>query len=48
MPKAFWKGVISFGMVAIPVKMKVAIESEAFSFNIIHNKILTRPKHRKE
>jgi DNA end-binding protein Ku len=44
MPAAFWKGVISFGMVAIPVKMSVAIESKTPSFHYLHKKCLTRPK----
>jgi len=44
MPKAFWKGVISFGMVAIPVKMSVATESKTPSFHYLHKKCLTRPK----
>jgi DNA end-binding protein Ku len=44
MPRAFWKGVISFGMVAIPVKMSVATESKTPSFHYLHKKCLTRPK----
>ena len=44
MTKAFWKGVISFGMVTIPVKMQVAIESKVLSFHLLHKKCLTRPK----
>jgi DNA end-binding protein Ku len=44
MPKAFWKGVISFGLVAIPVKMYVGTESKALSFHLLHKKCLTRPK----
>lgn len=44
MAKAFWKGVISFGMVVIPVKMYVATEPQTVSFHILHNKCLTRPK----
>ena len=44
MHKAFWKGVISFGMVAIPVKMSVAIENKTPSFHYLHKKCLTRPK----
>ncbi|MBI4188018.1 MAG: Ku protein [Chloroflexi bacterium] len=44
MPGAFWKGVISFGMVAIPVKMSVATESKTLSFHYLHKKCLTRPK----
>lgn len=44
MAKAFWKGVISFGLVAIPVKMYVGTESKALSFHLLHKKCLTRPK----
>ncbi len=44
MPKAFWKGVISFGMVVIPVKMYIATEAKSLSFHLLHKKCLTRPK----
>jgi DNA end-binding protein Ku len=44
MTKTFWKGVISFGMVAIPVKMSVATESSTPTFHYLHKKCLTRPK----
>jgi DNA end-binding protein Ku len=44
MAKAFWKGVISFGMVVIPVKMYVAAEAQALNFHLLHKKCLTRPK----
>ncbi len=44
MARAFWKGVISFGMVAIPVKMYVATESHTTSFHILHKKCLSRLK----
>ena len=44
MPRAFWKGVISFGMVAIPVRMSIATESKTPSFHYLHEKCLTRPK----
>jgi DNA end-binding protein Ku len=44
MPKAFWKGVISFGLVAIPVRMYVGAESKQISFHLLHKKCLTRPK----
>jgi len=44
MPKAFWKGVISFGLVAIPVKMYIGTESKSLSFHLLHKKCLTRPK----
>ena len=44
MPRTFWKGVISFGLVAIPVKMSTATESKTPSFHFLHKKCLTRPK----
>ena len=44
MAKAFWKGVISFGMVAIPVRMSIATESKTPAFHYLHKKCLTRPK----
>jgi len=44
MARAFWKGVISFGLVVIPVKMYVGTESKALSFHLLHKKCLTRPK----
>src|SRR4030043_808723 len=44
MAKSFWKGVISFGLVAIPVEMCVATETRPVSFHLLHKKCLTRPK----
>jgi len=44
MPTSFWKGVISFGMVAIPVKMSIATESKTLTFHYLHKKCHTRPK----
>jgi len=44
MARAFWKGVISFGMVAIPVRMSLATEKKTPSFHLLHKKCLTRPK----
>jgi DNA end-binding protein Ku len=44
MAKAFWKGAISFGLVAIPVKMYVGTETKSLSFHLLHKKCLTRPK----
>ena len=44
MSKTFWKGVISFGMVAIPVRMSIATESKTPTFHYLHKKCLTRPK----
>ena len=44
MARAFWKGVISFGLVAIPVRMFVAAETHPLNFHLLHKKCLTRPK----
>ena len=44
MPKPFWKGAISFGMVAIPVRMSIATQSKKPSFRFLHRKCHTRPK----
>ncbi len=45
MARSFWKGVISFGLVAIPVKMYVAAETKGSTdFHLLHKKCLTRPK----
>ncbi len=44
MARPFWKGVISFGLVIIPVKMYVATQSRNISFHLLHKKCLTRPK----
>ena len=44
MPRAFWKGVISFGMVAIPVKMYTATETKAVSFHLLHKTCMSRTK----
>jgi DNA end-binding protein Ku len=44
MPRSFWKGVVSFGMVSIPVRMYVATVSSVPAFHILHRKCLTRPR----
>jgi DNA end-binding protein Ku len=44
MASVFWKGVISFGLVAIPVKMIVATETASTSFHVLHKKCLSRLK----
>ena len=43
MPRPFWKGAISFGMVVIPVKMYTATETQGLTFRVLHKKCLTRP-----
>jgi len=37
MPRSIWRGVISFGMVSIPVKLYTATESRDISFRQIHD-----------
>jgi DNA end-binding protein Ku len=44
MPRAIWTGVISFGLVTIPVKLFAATESRDVSFNQLHKKCKTRIK----
>jgi DNA end-binding protein Ku len=44
MARSFWKGVISFGMVAIPVRMFVATEVKTTSFHVLHKKCHNRLK----
>jgi DNA end-binding protein Ku len=44
MARSFWKGVISFGMVAIPVKMYVATETQGVSLHVLHRKCHNRLK----
>ena len=44
MARAFWKGIISFGMVAIPVRLSLATESQTPAFHYLHKKDLVRPK----
>ena len=43
MPKAFWKGAISFGLVVIPVSMSVAVRERPIRFNYLHKKDLVKP-----
>ncbi len=44
MARAFWKSAISFGMVAIPVKMYTATEGRSLALHYLHKKCFTRPK----
>lgn len=36
MPRSIWNGVVSFGMVSIPVKLYTATESKDVSFRQLH------------
>jgi DNA end-binding protein Ku len=44
MGRSMWTGVISFGMVTIPVKLHTATESHSISFHLLHEKCDTRIK----
>jgi DNA end-binding protein Ku len=37
MPRAMWSGAITFGMVTIPVQLRVATESKSVHFNQLHD-----------
>lgn len=43
MPKAFWKGAISFGLVVIPVSMSIAVKERPLRFSYLHKKDLVKP-----
>jgi len=42
MPRSIWNGVISFGMVSIPVKLYTATQSKDVSFHLLHKECGTR------
>lgn len=44
MARAIWTGVISFGMVSIPVKLYPATESKDIAFHLLHKECHTRVK----
>ena len=45
--RAIWKGAVSFGMVAIPIKLYTATESKDFAFVTLHSTCSTRLKQRR-
>ncbi len=47
MPRAIWSGVISFGLVSIPVKLYTATDSKSLSFHMLHEKCKTRIKEQR-
>ncbi|MBO0682247.1 MAG: Ku protein [Candidatus Dormibacteraeota bacterium] len=47
MPRSMWKGVISFGMVSIPVRLYVATDSHAASFNQLCAEHMSRIKYKR-
>ncbi len=44
MPRSIWNGVISFGMVSIPVKLFTATDSKDVSFHLLHKECGSRLK----
>ena len=42
MPRSIWNGVISFGMVSIPVKLYTATQAKDISFHLLHKDCGTR------
>src|SRR5207245_1045065 len=44
MPRSIWSGVISFGVVSIPVKLYTATESKDVSFHLLHKECSSRLK----
>jgi DNA end-binding protein Ku len=47
MPRSIWNGVITFGMVTMPVKLYTATESKDIAFHQLHKECDTRIKYQK-
>ena len=47
MPRSIWKGVVSFGMVSIPVKLYSATENKDISFRQLHQECGSRLKQQR-
>ena len=47
MPRSIWKGVISFGMISIPVRLFPATQAKDISFNQLHKECNSRIKYKK-
>lgn len=47
MPRPVWSGTISFGLVAIPVKLFHAVRKQSVSFNQLDERTMSRIKYRK-
>src|SRR3990172_4256075 len=44
MPRSIWSGVVSFGVVSIPVKLYTATESRDIAFHLLHKECRSRLK----
>ncbi len=47
MPRPVWTGTISFGLVAIPVKLFHAVRRQSVSFNQLDDRTMARIKYKK-
>ena len=47
MPRPVWNGTISFGLVAIPIKLFHAVRRQAVSFNQLDDRTMARIKYKK-
>lgn len=47
MPRALWKGTITFGLVSIPVALHNAVKERAISFNLLHARCKTPLKYQR-
>ena len=45
MPRPVWNGTISFGLVAIPIKLFHAVRRQAVSFNQLDDRTMARIKY---
>jgi len=45
--RAIWKGIITFGMVSIPMKLYTATSSKSVSFHLVHKKCNSRIKEQR-
>src|ERR1044071_6925064 len=47
MPRSIWNGTVTFGLVAVPVKVYSATESKTVHFHEVHAKDSSRIEHRR-
>jgi len=47
MPRSIWNGTLTFGIVAVPVKLYAATSPKAVRFHKVHRKDLSRIRHRR-
>ncbi|HEX6547775.1 MAG TPA: Ku protein [Candidatus Dormibacteraeota bacterium] len=47
MPRSMWRGVVSFGMVSIPIRLFVATESHGVSFNQLCEEHMSRIRYKR-